>query len=334
MRTVLIVTALVLAAATPATAQVPGLPPILPPGGTQPPPAPPDPHPGPIGTAPGSVSDAVDAAHTGFFADDALVPPLVKRWQVASSVPPETRVLAADGRVYTVNDQALVALDQADGHQIWSQPLPVVPLGVAYDAGAVYVALGTSIAAYKADTGAQLWRASATKSDYSFGQPVAGGGAIYAMANDEMTAFRESDGAILWTAPVPNGVVAALDDQRVYAAGPCGQVWALNRSDGQPAWKHDSGCTGGGGAVPLLFGGRLYDSAPAPGGGAPILDVANGNPLGTYPGGRAVVVDGLLVYTDPGSIHALDIASGAERWKATRRRPGTSWRWGTTCTRS
>src|SRR5690242_18821538 len=96
--------ALTMAPAAAAQAQV--LPPLPPPVGQPPPPSgsppqqqqPPQNHsspPGPISPAPGSVSEAVDVAHTGFFADDQLVPPLVPRWKVNID---SARALAAEGR--------------------------------------------------------------------------------------------------------------------------------------------------------------------------------------------------------------------------------------------
>src|SRR5690349_3729869 len=88
--------ALTMAPAAAAQAQV--LPPLPPPVGQPPPPSgspppqqqpqpqrspqsPPS-QPGPVSPAPGSVTLGVNVAHTGFYADDQLVPPLVPRWLV------------------------------------------------------------------------------------------------------------------------------------------------------------------------------------------------------------------------------------------------------------
>ena len=305
-----------LALAASATAQLPPLPlPIGSPpggggGGSQPPPgggggggdqpttpapAPdtrPQPQmtaPGPISAAPGSMTEAVDVAHTGFFADEDLVPPLAARWNVAVDA---RQVLAAGGRAYVVVAGGVAALEQASGKQAWAAALATAPAGAAYDDGALYVASGNEVVALDAATGAVRWRRDLGA---PVRPPVASGGAVYVAREDgQLAALKAADGAEQWRKPAVAGAgTPALDGSRAYAAGTCGAAVALSRTDGSTAWRRDGGCADKGSITPALAAGRLH--VPSDGS---VLDAGGGSGAGRFAGARPVFVDGLLVQSD------------------------------------
>jgi outer membrane protein assembly factor BamB len=319
--------ALLVALAGPAAAaraQV-SLPPIPPIGGTpappgeRPPPEQPAPPP-PVSRAPGSVTGEVDVAHSGHFPDDALVPPLVRRWAVAAK---PVEVLAADGRVYVLEQAGVSARDQGDGHVLWRATLPDRAIGAAYDGGRLFVSSFDDLHAFDAATGAALWTQHLTNAAFA-GRPVASGGFAYvthAQGGSVLHAYRGSDGAEVWKSTSPDGSDApALDDTRAYLGGACGEVTAINRSNGARAWHRPTGCTGGAFVTPALHAGRLWVpayevSSGNPDRDPPIFDAASGTVVGRFKGSLPVFVDGLAVYRTSERMTAVDLASGRERWR-------------------
>ena len=290
-------------------------------GGSQPAPS----APGPVSPAPGSISVGVDVAHTGFYPDDELVPPLVPRWTVQSSV---SSVLAADGRVYVLVGGGIAALDQRDGHQLWATRLPDIASGTAYDQGILFVTTSDDLFALSADSGAVLWKQHLADSAGA-SPPVASGGVVYAyygQGGGTALAFRASDGTRLWTKRTVDGAgVPALDGDRVYYGGACEDTEALNRSDGSRVWLHETDCSGGGSVTPALFGGRLYvpeqeyTASGRP--DEPVLDAGNGNVIRRFMGTRPVFVDGLAVapfangpVVGVNAAQAVDSATGQQAW--------------------
>src|SRR4051812_998894 len=149
--------ALLCAAASPASAQLPSLPPIgqPPPPGEQPQPQPQQPSPsppGPVESAPGSVTDRVDVASSGFFADETLVPPLTPRWRLK---PGGRAIVGAEGRVYLFGGGGMSAVDPRDGKQLWSVPNAGANYA-AYARGLLFTTGGDFLNAYRADTGAAV----------------------------------------------------------------------------------------------------------------------------------------------------------------------------------
>jgi outer membrane protein assembly factor BamB len=316
----------VCAASAAAQTPLPPLPPIggLPPGappppGERPPPQEP-PRPGPVSQAPGSVTENVDVAQSGHLPDDGLVPPLVRRWKVESR--PVT-VLAANGRVYSVERGGVVAFDQADGKVLWRATLAGGSEGSAFDDGRLFVSTFDDLHALNAETGALLWTRRLTEVAFS-GAPVAGGGVAYVMHDQgggTLHAFRASDGAELWKVSHRGGSDApAIDNDRVYVAGACANAQAFNRSDGKTAWSRHTGCSGGGDVTPALHAGRLYvpdgDYENGKRFDPPILDAASGGLVGRFTGTRPLFVDGLGVFPNGDSVaRAVELASGREVWQ-------------------
>lgn len=319
--------ALATAAAAPAAAQVPlpplppvgGQPPGQPPGERPPPQQPPPAH-GPVSQAPGSVTRGVDVAQTGHLPDTRLVPPLVRRWRVAAK---PFQVLAADGRVYSIEGGGVVAFDLGTGRELWRAALADSVQGAAYDGGRLFVSTFDDIHALDAQTGAVAWKQHLL--DVAFASaPVASGGVVYVahgQGGGTLHAFRGGDGSVVWRKGAPSGMESvALDNDRAYAAGACANAQAYNRSNGETVWTHTTGCSGGGDVTPALHGGRLYVPDQEYTGGEwldpPILSAADGKGVGRFQGARPVFVENLALFRrgDDG-VTAVDLASGRDAWR-------------------
>lgn len=257
------------------------------------------------------MTDGVDVAHSGFFADEELVPPLAARWNVAVNA---RQVLAADGRVYVLVDGGAAALDQATGRQQWAAALAAPPTGAGYDAGGLFVATGNELVALDAATGGVRWRRDLGAAAQA---PVASGDAVYALrADGELVALRASDGAELWRRPGAEGAgTPALDGARAYLSGACGTVAAIARTDGAEAWRRPGDCAARPGpalGIPALSAGRLF----VPGDGS-VLDAGSGGVTGRFAGVRPVFADGLVIQPEAAAVTATDAATGKQAWRAT-----------------
>lgn len=263
----------------------------------------------------------VDVAHSGHFPSEELVPPLRRRWRVEAK---GGTVLAADGRVYVAGTE-VYALDQRDGHRLWTVSLEGATYGraygAAYDGGIVFVSTFDDLHAYNAETGAEMWHRHFTDAAFA-GAPVASGGVVYAgfgQGGGTVSAYRASDGQPIWSRNTVGGADApALGNRFLFMAGACGNAQAINRASGEVLWTHSTGCSGGGSVTPALFDGRLYSPTEEYVDGnyqdPPVLEAASGNLVGRFTGSRPVFVDGLAVYTTSESARAVDLASGREAW--------------------
>ncbi len=277
------------------------------PGSGPPPPSAPGPVPSPLG----SVTEGVNVGHTGFLADSALVPPLVKRWSVRFIA---QQILAIEGRAFLVSPGGVLAVDLASGHPRWATPLSEV-MGAAYDRGLVLVSTFDDLHALDARTGHEIWRRHLADTAFA-DEPVAEGGVVYVVheqSGGELHAFRESDGAELWRAtPVHGSRYPALDAGRVYMAGECGNAAAYDRRDGNRIWYRPTYCEGTLGTVaPSLFGDRFWVASEestrtemlAP----PILDAGTGRLVDRCQGDGQIFVDGRVVVRYGGNaLRALD----------------------------
>src|SRR5205807_441857 len=125
------------------------------------------------------------------------------------------------------------------------------------------------------------------------------GGTVYAV--------RESDGLVLWAQSVANGDHSspAVSNSGVHVSYACEQTWDLAPSNGSTIWHHSTGCSGGGGRTPVLFGGRLYVRDDA-GMGPVVLDASTGAVVGTFSAGPAPAFSGARGYFVNGGLEAHD----------------------------
>jgi len=145
----------------------------------------------------------------------------------------------------------------------------------------------------------------------------ADGGTLYSRAG--------KTGTLRWDAGVSGTeVLPAVAGSTVFTAAPC-LVIALDAKTGDRRWTYDTGCSGGGGGMPIYFEGRIYVND---GMESVVLDAAKGkklrnfpkyyyppafwtNPSGNSPG---FLLDGT------GRLHAFDTVTGRNLWNSKRHR--------------
>lgn len=268
-----------------------------------------------------SVTDRVDMANTRFFPDEELVPPLVERWSIPASI--ET-LLAADGRVFVTDGAGAVAFDLATGQRLWATGFDYTAV-TAYDRGVLYVRTATSLAALDAATGAFRWERPTRREPVPAG-PIVAGDLVYVDADEVVTAYRAADGGEVWSTRIMSGTGGlATDGERIYAAGPCGEMLALDPATGARLWHHQVGCSGGGAARAAVHGGRVYhpeDEVQLRGGAhleRPVFDAATGAVLRHDAGQVPLFVDGLEIIEDFPERRGIDEASAEVRWRTSLR---------------
>jgi outer membrane protein assembly factor BamB len=237
-----------------------------------------------------AVSYQINSAHTGSITFPSVSLPGAAAWSVNVGGSPATALIAG-GRVYVManlqGNSNLLALDAPTGATVWGPLQFSGPASFAYDAGKVLVSSGAAflstpvVTAVDAVTGATLWNAPVPNAFASEVQTVASGGIVYTLGDGAVTAFSEVNGAQLWMQTVTgtDGSVAVTLDG-VYASPPC-TATALQPLSGAVLWTLNTGCVGGGGATPIVAGGRMYGSTGANGFSGNVYDAETGTVVGT-----------------------------------------------------
>ena len=280
-----------------------------------------------------AVTYQIDIAHDGVQVDSALSLPLARKWSV-SLTNNLSYPLIAGGMVYvTGNNPAasgtiLYALDQSDGHLVWSQPISGTYYWsyAAYDAGRVFVVNSNGLLrAFNAADGSPAWSATMPGQYMFTAPPTADAGVVYlggAGSGGTLYEVSEATGAVLRTASVMNGDNSSptLSDSTVFVSYACNQTYAFTRSTLQPVWHYSGPCEGGGGATAPLAGGRLFTQDYF---GNDVFDASSGSLLGTwgsnYDSGLASDGTTLWAMTACSSgagctLVARDVASGSTLW--------------------
>jgi outer membrane protein assembly factor BamB len=275
-----------------------------------------------------AVAYQVNPAHNGFQADGALAPPLAQRW-VATFANPTSYPLIADGKVFvTVSTypsygSTLYALDQADGHVLWSQPIPGTFFfsAAAYDAGRVFVLnYDGTLRAFDSGSGAFLWSAQLPGQSSFTSPPTAANGYVYvggAGSGGTLYTVSEAAQGVLTTQPVMNGDDSspAVSSGGVFVSYACNQAYGFSLIKLSPLWHDTAGCEGGGGKTVVYANGRVYTRDFF---GDLILDAATGTQLGTYSSSTAPAADATTLFTlTSGTLTAQSIADGSTSWTFT-----------------
>lgn len=282
-------------------------PPDAPPQKPQPPPPP------PISSVEGSATAGVDPAHSGYFADTELLPPLERRWSRKISGE-ASAPLYGGGRVYITWAGKLRALDAGGGRDAWAVADPGVLR--AYDAGRVFTAHGGTIRAYAAADGAALWTAqlSDVTADLFTSFPIATSGLVYVgiPGAGETVALDAATGREVWRAPGGGGDAPfALDEQAIYASGGCEAAAAWSRVDGALLWGHRATCSGGTGSMPVVHRGRVYVPESMK-----ILDTAGALQGKMRVGGTPMFAGDVGVFdTADRALEGIDLDTGRRLWK-------------------
>lgn len=201
-------------------------------------------------------------------------------------------VTAIDDRSVPGNGTSLHAFDQATGETVWTRRISAsLWANAAYDAGRIFVIDRSGLTqAFGAANGNLLWSVSLKLAEvYVFSTPPkAADGFVYTSGQGigdpagTLFALTASDGSIAWTQPVAHGAMStpALNATSVFASYACGQVYAFDRSTGQPLWHNDGPCRGGGGKMPGYHDENVYTRDATA--GNEIIDADTGATEGTF----------------------------------------------------
>jgi len=273
-----------------------------------------------------AVSYQEDAAHDGHVTSAHLTTPLSKLWSVELGGR-LTYPLIVNGIVYVTvaggGEPELEAMEAATGKTLWSQPGGLY--GATYDNGRLFTGLGNGdLVAYDAVSGNVDW----TRTPEGFlrleSSPTAAGGIVYFTGYfgvGAVFAVRESDGQLIWLSRDGNGDSSpAVASGSVYVNYACQEDYAFGALSGTEAWRHSTGCTGGGGWTPVVAEGLVYardSSRPVAEESGIVLSSFEGGLEGTFNGtGEApAVADGTAYVQEDDKLVALsDAGLGAEAW--------------------
>lgn len=235
-----------------------------------------------------AVSYQMNSAHTGAVTFNALTLPAGSTWSVNVGGNPSYALIAGGNVFVTVSvsgNSQLLALNGATGATLWG-PIPFTgAVNAAYDNGRLFVVAGNPqgqiISAIDPATGNPLWSA-AVNGGWFPEPPVAADGIVYAINAGLVTAFDESSGASLWSEDIggTDGIVAVTADG-VYGASPCTAI-DLQPAVGTLLWYNNSGCSGGGGATPVVINGTDYAPNSSAGSSGTVFDAESGALEGSY----------------------------------------------------
>jgi outer membrane protein assembly factor BamB len=256
-----------------------------------------------------AVGYQMNSAHTGSVAFNSVTLPTAPSWSVNVGGTP-SYALIVNGIVYVAvyngnGNSQLLALNGSTGATVWG---PIALGGramIAYDAGIIFVTggsyLATILSAIDAATGNPRWSATIADAIQRV-PPVAANGHVYTDGDGELQAFDELTGAQLWQTSVgsgDNGTVAVTVDG-VYGAGPCTAVH-FQPATGALVWGTNTGCTGGGGATPVVGSGKLFAPLGSSGFAGNIYDAESGSLLGAFNYSVPPAVTSSSAYTLSGS---------------------------------
>jgi outer membrane protein assembly factor BamB len=294
-----------------------------------------------------------DAAHTGELPGPAPAVPVGTLWHTDPLTPGNrsgSSPVLADGMLFvsSVNMRdnpvgAVHALDAATGVERWhfDAGSKVVAYSLAVVDGLVYAVLGNgaiaSLEALDEATGAERWNADIDPG--SSDGPTVLDGVVYLSTGGAVYAFDAATGAERWhrdgDQDLPGstrfaGAIAVADGVVFAPTGPLdtavGGVVALDAATGQEHWRYDAGESLNSVAVvggTVYLGGGHAGRAVFPPSGLGVLvalDAATGAvrwQLATENHIRATpaISDGTVYVGDMGGdFHAVDAATGKERW--------------------
>lgn len=280
-----------------------------------------------------STTYQINAGHDGSLVDTAVgAPPLSEKWSrdLGGNV---SYPVVADGRVFATAASPngygtiLYSIDAATGQDAWAP----VDLGgsywwsaLAYGGGRLYAQNYDGVlTAFNPATGKEIWTVTLPGQHSFTSPPTFADGVVYTGGSGSggtLYAVDAASGAVLWTQPVANGDNSspAVTADGVYVSYACEQTYAFAPESGDPIWRHDTGCSGGGGRTPVLADGGVWvrdDAGMVP----TVLDAADGKVRGTYEASGwspAPAFDGRQGYfVDDGVLQERHSRTLATRWK-------------------
>ena len=235
--------------------------------------------------------------------------------------------------VYAASKDGML-LRTDDGKLVWKIDVgQALSGGVAADQGMVVVGSPKGdVLAFASSDGKPLWKAKATSEILS--PPVLGEGLVVVRSGDNrLAAYDALDGKRKWIYQRPTPALSLrvtappiIDGKLVFAGFPGGKLIAVSTANGAAMWD---------GTVALPKGSteldRVADITSSPvisgrticavafQGRVACFDLGNGNLIWardmSSSVGLAIDARHLYVTDDRGSVHALDMASGASIWK-------------------
>ncbi|MEJ3654270.1 PQQ-binding-like beta-propeller repeat protein [Actinomycetes bacterium KLBMP 9759] len=253
---------------------------------------------------PGALIVTGDAVHVGGSGGVAVHDARTgaRRWQFTAPEggtgfdPDSVNLAVADGAVYLATRGAVTALDAATGAKKWAVPLTaatryqsLVGPDVGAGGGTAFLTIGNTVTAVDPANGKTRWT-YAVASNFANG-PLVVGNRVLVPFEGSAALLELGTGAVVWEYATGEGRATKISvvDDSVYMCINGLAVTALELDTGKVRWQGDAG-----------EGGADPKGAPA---------VADG-------------VVSVLGFDE--QVHALDMATGAERWVGPDRSAGGS----------
>ena len=223
-----------------------------------------------------------------------------------------------DGRVFVRDSNALYALDQVTGEEMWRfvtgnvshfSPRPID--GVIYA-----ITAEGEVSALDSETSSSIWQVE-IGFGYTYPIPVVANDLVYVGAdNGVVHALDETTGEELWRRDTGDKSLALLAAGDMLYATSWGTLHALDAITGKVRWRHDhlsfvmADLVLADGQL-LIAGddGTIRAIASATGTESWVLD------LSVFGANQPVVVDEMVYAGGGDSVLALDLASGEQSWK-------------------
>jgi outer membrane protein assembly factor BamB len=260
---------------------------------------------------------AIDPAHDNAQPGDSIASPLAPAWTATFTGAVSYPIVAAGLVIVSAAESppTIRALDVNTGALVWGPIVVGESAMLAYDQGRIFTLdFHGRLAAFDVITGAQQWIELVYPGAYDFPPPVATGGTIYLNRGSFMSAYDEQTGMVLWLSEAYEGSdgCPAVGAGTVYQAGSCDELYAWNAITGTQLWSHLGTCSGGGGAAPSVYGGKVWERDDVLGN---VIYDQSGTIVGQFASDAVPAFDaGKVFYQAAGNVKAINLMTNATAW--------------------